>query len=61
MSSDHPQTMVIPAKDLHNRNTSQPMQEWTKTTDLLLMPTTGLGSDMTKIVFLEFKWVSEQH
>jgi hypothetical protein len=36
------------------------MQDWLKATDLLLMPAAGSDSDITQVVFLEFKWVPEQ-
>jgi hypothetical protein len=58
--SGDPQTIVISAKNLRNRTTSQPMQDWMKATDLLLMPAAGIDSDITQVVFLELKWVPEQ-
>lgn len=58
--SADPQTIVISAKNLRNRTTNQPMQDWMKTTDLVLMPAAGSDSDITQVVFLEFKWVPEQ-
>ncbi len=58
--SGEPQTIVISAKNLRNRTTGEPMQDWAKTNDLLLMPAAGMNSDMTKVVFLEFKWVPGQ-
>jgi hypothetical protein len=53
------QTLVVPSKNLRHRITAQPMQDWTKTSDLLLMPSAGSTSDITKVIFSEFKWVLE--
>lgn len=54
------QTVVIPAKSLLNRRSTQPMPDWSKTSDLLIMPAAGTNSDITKVIFSEFKWVPSQ-
>lgn len=54
------QTLVIPAKQFINRKTSQPMTDWSKTSDLLIMPAKAAENDLTKAVFSEFKWVEAQ-
>ena len=36
------------------------MPDWTKARDLLLMPSAGSTSDMTQVIFSEFRWVQEQ-
>ena len=54
------QTVVIPAKNLLNRRTTQPMSDWSKTSDLLIMPALGSNADISKVIFAEFKWVPSQ-
>ena len=54
------QTLVVPSKNLRHRTTAQPMPDWTKARDLLLMPSAGSTSDMTQVIFSEFRWVQEQ-
>ena len=54
------QTLVVPSKNLRHRTTAQPMPDWTKARDLLLMPSADSTSDMTQVIFSEFRWVQEQ-
>jgi len=54
------QTLVIPARNLLSRKTTQPMPDWSKTTDLLIMSAANTDSDITKVIFSEFKWVHDQ-
>lgn len=54
-ASDDWQEMVIPAAKLVNRFSKQPMTDWTKVGKIQF--TSKAGSDITKVIFAEFKWV----
>ena len=47
--------MVIPAARLTHRVSQKPMQDWSAVGKLHFQPKPG--SDLTKILFAEFKWV----
>jgi len=57
-ASDNWQDMVIPADKLINRFNKQPMKSWTGVGGIRFMP--KAGSDMTKVIFSEVKWVTEK-
>jgi dienelactone hydrolase len=54
-ASDAWQEMVIPAARLTHRVTQKPIQDWSAVGKLHFQPKPG--SDLTKILFAEFKWV----
>lgn len=54
------QTLVVPSRNLRHRVTAESMPDWSKTSDLLLMPSAGNTSDITKVIFSEFRWVAER-
>ncbi len=53
-ASDTWQEMVIPSKNLINRSNKLPMKDWTKVGKLHF--TSQEGSDITKVIFSEFRW-----
>ena len=54
-ASDDWQEMVVPAGKLTNRFSKQPMKDWTAVGKIAFTP--KQGSDITKVIFAEFKWV----
>ena len=52
------QQVTLSAKRFVNRFTKQKMKDWSKTTSVALKPVPG--SDITKIVFADFKWIVEK-
>jgi hypothetical protein len=54
-ASDDWQDMVVPAAKLINRFNKQPMKEWSAVGKIAFAPKPG--SDITKVIFAEFKWV----
>lgn len=54
-ASDHWQEMVLPAGRLTNRLDKKPMSDWSKIGKIHFAPKPG--SDITKVIFAEFKWV----
>jgi hypothetical protein len=53
-ASDGWQTMVVPAARLVNRFNQKPLKEWAEVGNLTFLPKSG--SDLTKVLFAEFKW-----
>jgi hypothetical protein len=58
-ASDNWQTKVVPASALVNKRSGQPLQAWSKVTDVLIAPQPG--ADITKVIFAEFKWTAAAH
>ena len=56
-ASDDWQRLVIPAKKLTHRKKHRPMPDWSSVTAVQLKPRPG--SDITKVVFAEFKWATQ--
>lgn len=54
-ASDDWQKRVVHAKELINRFSKQPMKDWSNVGKIHFMP--KQGSDITKVLFAEFKWV----
>ncbi len=54
-ASDHWQEMIVPAHTLHNRLNQRPMSDWSKVGKIRFSP--EQGSDITKVIFAEIKWV----
>jgi len=54
-ASDEWQEMVVAAERLTNRFNQQPMKDWSSAGRLHFQPKPG--SDLTKVIFAEFKWV----
>ena len=54
--SDDWQETVIDANKLINRFDKQPMKNWSKVGKIHFLP--KQGSDITKVIFAEFKWVA---
>ncbi|MBI5822173.1 MAG: prolyl oligopeptidase family serine peptidase [Verrucomicrobia bacterium] len=58
-ASDNWQSMVVPANKLiHKNKLKRPLPDWSKVTEVQIKP--KRGSDITKVIFADFKWVSEQ-
>jgi dienelactone hydrolase len=57
-ASDNWQEMTLPAERLRNRFNQQPMKTWAEMGGIQLLP--KAGSDLTKVIFAEFKWVVSQ-
>ncbi len=55
-ASDEWQEMVVPAGRLLNRFNKQPLKDWSKVGVIHFKP--APGSDLTKVIFAEFKWVA---
>lgn len=55
-ASDQWQEMVIPSKKLINPSSRKPMENWNNVGKMHFKP--KRGSDITKVVFAEFKWVT---
>jgi hypothetical protein len=53
-ASDNWQRMTVPAGKLMNKQLEQPLSDWAKITKLEIKP--KAGSDITKVVFAQFKW-----
>jgi hypothetical protein len=56
-ASDSWQDIKIPASKLINRANQKPMKDWSEVGKLNLQPKPG--SDLTKVIFADFKWVME--
>lgn len=54
-ASDQWQQRVIPAVKLLHRNSGQPLADWSNVTSLQLKP--KVGSDITKVIFANIKWI----
>ena len=54
-ASDDWQEMVIPGHKLRNRFSNKPMKDWTTVGKIHFA--SKEGSDITKVIFAEFKWV----
>ena len=54
-ASDEWQEMLVNANNLTNRHNQQAMQDWSKVGKIRFTP--KQGSDITKVVFAEFRWV----
>ena len=50
--------MTLPSERLRNRFNQQPMKSWVEMGGIQLLP--KAGSDLTKVIFAEFKWVVSQ-
>ena len=55
-ASDNWQEMVVPANKLIDKFSKQPMKDWSSVGSIHFKP--APGSDITKIIFAEFKWVT---
>jgi hypothetical protein len=49
--------MTIPASKLINRLNQKPLKDWSEVGKLNFQPKPG--SDLTKVIFADFKWVME--
>jgi dienelactone hydrolase len=58
-ASDDWQEMVVLAGRLVHRFSKQPMKDWSNVDSIHFKP--APGSDMTKVIFAEFKWVVPQN
>ena len=56
-ASDEWQEMGVPAERLVSKFDQKPMKEWSVVGNLQLQP--KAGSDLTKVLFAEFRWVPE--
>jgi hypothetical protein len=56
-ASDSWQDITIPASKLINRANQKPLKDWSEVGKLNLQPKPG--SDLTKVIFADFKWVME--
>ncbi|MBJ7346367.1 MAG: hypothetical protein JHD09_13910 [Gemmataceae bacterium] len=56
-ASDSWQDITIPASKLFNRTNKKPLKDWSEVGKLNFQPKTG--SDLTKVLFADFKWVME--
>jgi hypothetical protein len=56
-ASDSWQDITIPASKLINRFNQKPMKDWSEIGKLNFQPKPG--SDLTKVIFADFKWVME--
>jgi len=54
-ASDKWQELVVRADQLINRFSKQPMKDWAQVGKIHLRP--KAGSDITKVIFAEFRWV----
>lgn len=54
-ASDAWQEMAVRADQLINRLSRQPMKDWSQVGKIHLRP--KAGSDITKVIFAEFRWV----
>ena len=54
-ASDEWQEMVVPAERLISKFDQKPMKDWSVVGNLQLQP--KVGSDLTKVLFAEFRWV----
>ena len=57
-ASDTWQEMVVPAERLARTDTAPPMKDWSAAGMLRLLPKPG--SDLTKILFADFRWVGPE-
>lgn len=57
-ASDQWQSMTIPSQTLAHGKTGKPMPDWAGVTAVQIK--TRNGSDITKVVFAQFKWVKEK-
>ena len=57
-ASDNWQEITLPAERLRNRFNQQFMKSWVEMGGIQLLP--KAGSDLTKVIFAEFKWVAGQ-
>ena len=57
-ASDTWQEMVVPAERLIRTDTAPPMKDWSAAGLLRLLPKPG--SDLTKILFADFRWVGPE-
>lgn len=57
-ASDNWQEITLPAERLRNRFNQQFMKRWVEMGGIQLLP--KAGSDLTKVIFAEFKWVAGQ-
>jgi hypothetical protein len=56
-ASDCWQDITTPASKLINRFNQKPLKDWSEIGKLNLQPKPG--SDLTKVIFADFKWVME--
>ena len=54
-ASDEWQELVVPAERLISKFDQKPMKNWSVVGNLQLQP--KAGSDLTKVLFAEFRWV----
>ncbi len=55
-ASDEWQSLVIAAVKLTNQQNQQPLPDWSNVLEVRIKP--QKGSDITKVIFAQFKWVS---
>ena len=58
-AADRWQDMVVPAARLVNRFDGKPMADWSNISRILLTPKPG--SDLTKVLFADFRWLPADH
>ena len=54
-ANDNWQEMAVKARQLKNRSDKRPLDDWAKVEKIGFMP--KAGSDLTKVIFSQFKWV----
>jgi dienelactone hydrolase len=57
-ASDEWQQLVVPAARLTSRFSQKPMKDWTGVGEISFLPKPG--SDLTKVLFADFKWSSSE-
>ena len=57
-ASDNWQTKVVPAGKLIRTKFNQPLSDWSQVTRVEIRP--QRGSDITKVIFAEFKWATSE-